>query len=566
MITVKNTTVSDKEDAAQKALQKGVNLYQAGKLDEAIQWYEKVLEIQPNNINALCNIGAVLQNQGKLNEAIKKYKKSIAINPDFVGGYNNLAFALQQQEKFDEAIIHYQKAILLEPSYAAAHYNLANTLKDQNRLDEAVISYKRAITIEPEHFEAYRNLGLVYSMQGELADAVASYKKAIAINPKFSEAYSNLGIVLIDQYKLDEALISYQKAIDIEPNNNDAYHNLGLLQLLLGDFKSGWENIDYRWKSDLLDFKRYERCKKILWSGEPLALKRILVWEEQGVGESIIFSSMIPDLVNMGAKVVLECDKRLIPLYSRSFPEITCIHNKDPLTVNSPYNRYDYIVPFGNLCRWLRPDKNSFVASSVNLTANNDKKAVIRNRYRDTSLKCGVENKLFSQAVPPKAKKDILIGISWYSKSPGYGKKKSMTLFDLQPLLDIQGVTFVDLQYGDTHKEREDFSKKAGINIIHDDSIDQMTDLDSFAAQVAAMDMVVTISNTTAHMAGALRVPTLLMLAKVPLWYWLLDCDDSPWYSSLKLYRQDRVGEWEGVVNQVVREVNRFVDKNRLDC
>ncbi|MBF0444416.1 MAG: hypothetical protein HQL68_02420, partial [Magnetococcales bacterium] len=345
------------------------------------------------------------------------------------------------------------------------------------------------------------------------------------------------------------------------PDNSDACHNLGLLQLLLGDFKNGWKNIDFRWKSDLLDYNRYARCKKLLWSGESLAFKRVLVWEEQGVGESILFSSMVPDLIALGAKVVLECDKRLIPLFSRSFPKITCIHNRDPLTINSPHNRYDFIVPFGNLCRWLRPDINSFVSSATNLVASTKKKEVFRSRYRDIALQVEDENRPINQPGVLRNNKNILVGISWYSKSLGHGKNKSMTLLDLQSLIAIPGVTFVNLQYGDTLREREEFIKKTGIKIINDDSIDQMKDLDSFAAQVAAMDMVVTISNTTAHMAGALRIPTLLMLATVPLWYWKLDCDDSPWYPGLRIFRQKTRGEWEDVVDQVVKEVTFYLEQ-----
>ena len=251
-----------------------------------------------------------------------------------------------------------------------------------------------------------------------------------------------------------------------------------------------------------------------------------MAWEEQGIGESLLFAGLIPELIQQGAEVCLECDPRLVPLFARSFPKITCSPAAD-------VGEQDYHVPLADLGRWLRPDAGSFAPAQAYLVADPDQIAAFRSRYLDNGS-------------------NLLVGLAWISKSPHYAEWKSMTLNDLDSVLKIPGVTFVDLQYGDTVEERN------GIDIIHDDSVDQMADLDAFAAQVAAMDAVVTISNTTAHMAGGLGVKTLLMLDSVPIWYWQLDRPDSLWYSSLKLYRQTRPSDWADVIDRVAKKIKEM--------
>ncbi|MBF0359356.1 MAG: tetratricopeptide repeat protein, partial [Magnetococcales bacterium] len=396
----------------------------------------------------------------------------------------------------------------------------------------------KVLAIKPDHAEAHNAVGIVLKEQGRYDAALSYLKKAVSINPGFADAYSNLGNTLKAQGRVAESIANHEKAVSIQPNNSKAIKNLSLSQLLSGDFKAGWENFNCRWQSDQSSYKRFKKYRMPLWQGGPLAGKRILLWDEQGVGESILFASMIPELIKLVADITLECDKRLIPIFLRSFPAITCISTDDLEAANGGF---DYHIPLGNLGRWLRADFNSFPKKKFHLIVDQGKRLELYKRYK-------------------RPGKVMLVGISWYSKSITYGQK-SIKLQELLPLLSTPGMVFVDLQYGDTSKERRELFESTGIEIIHDEAINQMRDLDSFAAQVAAMDMVVSISNTTAHMAGSLGVPTLLMLGRVPLWYWMMDCQDSPWYSSLHLFRQKKPGEWEEVVEQVVKAVNNRIAK-----
>ncbi len=428
-------------------------------------------------------------------------------------------------------------------SGAAEIYQQIHTA-DQNQVDAlhllGVISHRlgehalaadliaAAITVKPDFAEAHSNLGVVFFDQGHMDEAANCYRQAMTLNPDYADPHNNMGALNQRLGNLEGAIGDYRKAIAINPDYADAHNNLATMLLMSGEFEEGWQEFSWRWKISQFS-KALNELPNLVWNGESLAEKRIMVWEEQGIGESLLFAGLIPELVQQGASVTMECDQRLVPLFARSFPEITC----------SPTSRdedFDCHAPLADLGRWLRSDANSFVPAEAYLVADPDQSAALRSRYLENTG-------------------DLLVGLAWISKSPHYAERKSMTLDDLEPLLGIPGVTFVDLQYGDTGEERAAFTARTGNDIIHDDSVDQMADMDAFAAQVAALDLVVTISNTTAHMAGGLGVETLVMLDITPIWYWQLDRPDSLWYASLKLYRQAKPGDWSGVIARVTEGV-----------
>ncbi|MBT3305175.1 MAG: tetratricopeptide repeat protein [Alphaproteobacteria bacterium] len=409
----------------------------------------------------------------------------------------------------------YQQIHTADPNNVDALHLLGVISHRLGELDLATELIAAALAIKPDFADAQCNLGVVFSDQGRYDEAADCYRRAIEINPDYADPHNNLGALHQKLGQLDAAAISYRKAIAINPDFADAHNNLATLQLLMGNFEEGWIEFSWRWKISQFS-KALKSFYKPLWKGESLSEKQILVWEEQGVGESLMFAGLIPELVAQGAEVFIECDPRLAPLLARSFPEIDVTGGQE----------FDTHAPLADLGRWLRPDSNSFPTSGPYLQADPEATAAVRRRYQGTS-------------------ENLLVGIAWHSNSPHYSEQKSMTLADLAPVLSVPGITFVDLQYGDTAGER------AGTDIIHDDSVDQMTDLDAFAAQIAAQDAVVTISNTTAHMAGSLGVPTLLMLDTIPIWYWQVERPDSPWYPSLQLFRQRQPGDWSDVIERV---------------
>jgi hypothetical protein len=406
------------------------------------------------------------------------------------------------------------------------------------QLEEAVASHHQALVLNPDYAEAQSNLGNALHDLERLDDAVASYQKALDNKPDHAKTHYNLGNVLRDLGRLEEAVGSYRRALEIDPDYNIAHYNLGLALLLKGDLKEGW--INYHWRFWADEYGVPQRpFTQTPWSGEPLQGKTILVWGEQGVGEEILFAGMVPDLTDAGAKVIFETDGRLVPLYRRSFSDVQCVARETPPALETAGQDIDFQVPSGGLGRWLRPDFDAFPYRPSYLAADTDRRDVLREQYLEDGG-------------------DFLVGIAWVSKNPWIGRQKSMSLMDLQPLTKVPSVRLIDLQYGETEDERKAFEKETGVPIIHDEGVDQMKDLDAFAAQVAALDLVVTISNTTAHVAGALGIPTWVLLNTASLPCWMIDRNDSPWYSSVKLFRQKQPGDWAGVIERVVHELENY--------
>ncbi|MBF0380272.1 MAG: tetratricopeptide repeat protein [Magnetococcales bacterium] len=602
------TNSDDNTIKASARLQRGIEYHQKGHLKEAIICYKSCLEYAPDNEIALANLGVALKKEGKLDEAVACYQRSIAVNPNIADIHLNLANVYKAQNRFAAAIECYNRVISINPDYIQVYVyianifaekgdidqgiaslqnglkiqrdnpellcNLATLLARQGRLEQAVENFKKALTIKPDYPEALSNLGLAYMEQGLLDEGIVEFNKAIAINPNYAEAYNNLANCFKKQDKLSQAVEMFQKAITINPQYADAYSNLGstykaqgrlkkaiksqqqavaiapnytkaiknlaLSQLLDGDFTNGWQNFNQRWQDIALSSTFFNNSNMTLWQGGDIDGKKLLLWDEQGVGESLLFATMIPDLVKLGAKVVLQCDERLIPLFLRSFKEIECLPNGSIDSLKADELEFDHHTPMGNLGRWFRPDLSSFVKQKAHIVVDDEKKHTLKTRYK-------------------KSNNQFIVGISWHSKSPKYGDK-SIELKELYPILKIPGVQFINLQYGDTAKPRDELFNDSGIQIYHDESIDQLADLDSFSAQVAAVDLVVTISNTTAHMAGAVGTPTFLLLESVPIWYWMMDVNHSPWYSSLRLFRQQKRGEWRDVIRDVAKEVAGFIN------
>ncbi|MBF0381058.1 MAG: tetratricopeptide repeat protein [Magnetococcales bacterium] len=515
---------------------------QQGDLAGAIANYRKATALAPDHADAHHNLGIALQLNNELDKAFESYQKTIAIRPDYVEAISNLGYGLQMAGRLAEAVAILQKAIAVGPGYGLAYYNLGVTLHELNRIDEAIRCYEKAIELNPQDAKGHFNLANCLKEQGRGDEAILGYEKAVGIDPGFYTAFNNLGVVLQEMGEFAKADINYKKAIAIKPDYADAHHNLALDELVAGDFAKGWRSYNWRWQTEHHDSERFNRYRDRMWSGQKVAGKRFLLWAEQGIGESILFSGMFAELIERGAKVVIECDRRLIPLFGRSFPGAVCVEKGDVLTLEGGDNGFDFIMPFGNLSPLLRGGLDSFPGRSAYLIADETKRRAIRERY----LK--------------KNGDGVLVGITWRSTSPKY-RGKSVNLVDLKGLLGLPNAIFVDLQYGDTVDERKRLRAESGVEVIHDDLIDQGDDLDGFAAQVAAMDFVVTISSTTAHMAGALGVPTLLMLAKFSLWFWMMDRDDSPWYSCINVFRQQKRDEWGDVIRHVTDRLREQIEK-----
>ncbi len=509
-----------------------------GKLDDAIACFERALAADPGAIVAHFNIGVLRQSQGRLDDAAAAYEAALGIDTDAFEPLVNLGVVRQAQARLDDAEAAYRRAIAVRSDIAELHHNLGAVLEGRGDVAGAIACYRRALTVRPDYAPGLNALGAALQKDGDDNGARQAFERALKIRPDFVEALNNLGILHHRNGKLDAAADSLRRAIAAKPDYAEAHRNLAHVLLLEGNFRDGWAEFDWRWRCR--DFPSERRAFRAApWAGEPVEGKTLLVWGEQGVGDEVHFAHMVPDLIDAGANVVLECERRLVPLFKRSFPAATCVARATPPAAETARG-IDYQIPIGSLGRWLRGEAARFPKRQSYLAADAAERRALRDKYRDGG-------------------DDTLVGIAWISKNPEVGDEKSMALADWRPLADVPGVRFVDLQYGDTADERRAFERATGKPIVHDDAVDQLADMDAFAAQVAAMDVVVAISNTTVHVAGALGVPTWVMLNAVPLAVWMMKGETSPWYPSVRLYRQKSAGAWADVVRRIAADLRKFV-------
>jgi tetratricopeptide (TPR) repeat protein len=514
-------------DLAEVHVNLGNILQERGELDEAAASHERALALKPEFAEALFNLGNTRQAQGRLDEAVANYRQALALKPGLAEAYGNLGNALQAQGKLDEAVAQYDRALALNPNYADAYYNLGNARQAQDRLDEALACYRRALELNPQLAQAHYNVSNTLHAQDKLEEAACAFERALAIKPDYADAHYNLGCVLEDLGRMDEALDRMGKALAIQPDYPQAQFGLALAQLSMGEYATRWPDYETRWISgdQITPMRLYPQP---FWKGETLAEGRLLLWGEQGIGDEIMFANPIPDALRTGNRIVLDCDPRLKPLFARSFPQIEVVSGIG--SELAPEMEIAAHLPTGSLPALYRTSEAAFAgAQSPFLIADPGERNRFRQRYSDGRT---------------------LAGLAWFTRNRKSGRKRSINLELLTPLLVHSGLRWIGLQYGD-FDELEGQVEAAGAPILIDREVDQLADLDIFAAQIAALDLVVTIDNSTAHLAGALGVPVWLLLPYSPDWRWLRDRPDSPWYPSIRIFRQPRLGDWSPVIREV---------------
>ena len=409
--------------------------------------------------------------------------------------------------------------------------------QNAGRLAEAENVYQQILKGNPNQPVALRLLGTVAYQLGKSEAAVEFITKAITINPNDAEAHNNLGRALRELGQLDAAVASCRRALTITPDLAEAHVFLSLALLLQGNLKEGWE--EYEWGLKVEQGKRAPNLPAEMWLGSSLRGKSIIVCAEQGIGDEIMFASCIGDLLERSPdKLFLDCDPRIEALLSRSFPGVI-VHgtNRDMdlswLGENGPP---DYSLPIGSLPKFFRNRVEDFPEREAYLTPHPD--LVEKWTQRLASLKEGLK-----------------IGLSWRG-----GGVRAAPLSDWQPLLSMDA-SFINLQYGDIS---EDIATLGDVHIHDWPDNDPLTDLDSQAALISCLDLVVTIDNATVHMAGALGTRTWLLLEHVPDWRWPeAFSDTSPFYRSIRLFRQKQFFEWGHVMDRVARSLDDLIG-NRL--
>lgn len=501
--------------------------YQAGNFTAAESTCHQILHQQPSHVEALNLLGVIAYLTNHLEIAIAYYQKILVIKPNSAEAHNNLANILQQHGDVEDAIQCYQRAISLNPNYPEAHNNLGNVFQEQGNLDAAIFAYQQAILLNPNYPEAYNNLG--NALHTQPAAAIDAYRQAILLNPDYAEAYNNLGCTLREQCDVTEAIACFDQALELIPDYSSARWNRALSLLISGDLQRGFAEYEMRSQIRNIYYTRPDAFTQPLWDGSDLEGRRILLHAEVGFGDTIQFIRYAALVKQRGGYTILACPKSLCRLF-------TTVPGVDHLIeAGTDLPAFDVHSPVLSLPHWFGTTLNTIPAP-------------------------------ISYLAPPIAAEileipfatHLTIGIVWASGSrerSGIPDQRDCLLSQFIQLLSISGTRLCSLQVGQSASELDAFRGEDRVQ----DLSNQIRDFADTAALIAQLDLVISIDTAVAHLAGALGKPVWVLLPFAPDWRWLLEREDSPWYPSMRLFRQTQPGDWNGVFDRVSAQLHEEI-------
>jgi tetratricopeptide (TPR) repeat protein len=516
----------------------GNALVSLGQLPQASACFQQALNINPKHLDARNNLGLAFIVQNQLPEATSCFREVLAIDPNHAHACVNLGNALLLQKQPAEAAECFRRAIGFLPNYANAHNNLGQALDQLGQTTLAIESFRQAIQLEPNNANAHNNLGNALVAQGDLAGATESYKQALRISPgdanareNLANAFTNLGNALKDQGPLNQAAENYRQALTIDAQHTMARWNQALLHLLQGDFEGGWPDYELRWDMP-------EKVKRFFsqprWDGRQLDGKTILVYAEQALGDTIQFARYLPLVKERGGTVLFECQPALKKLMN-----LACVDGL--LAAGDPLPSFDCQIPLVSIPGVLGTTLATIPAHVpyVEVDAESIRRAALRK----------------------PAGSRIQIGIVWQGSMAQKGDRRSVPLSLFEPLKQVTEVDWFSLQVGPGAEQLA----KAPFPITDLGRSFDPNSLEDLAGAISNLDLIITVDTAAAHLAGALAVPVWTLLPYVPDWRWLMHRQDSPWYPTMRLFRQKKFGHWSGVFEDLAAAIKMFSpgSKNR---
>jgi Flp pilus assembly protein TadD len=508
----------------------GAALRHQGKWPEAVEHYRQALRLRPDYPDALNNLGDALQCIGQFEEARASYEHALQLRPGYPEARTNLGNVLTRLARHDEAIAQHKEALRLRPGYADAHCNLGNALSAQHRYAEAELCYRECLRLKPAYSLAYHNLGTALGEQGRLAEAEECYREAVHLKADSMDALGNLATILLDQGKAEEATTVCARILEYKPDSPDAHLSRALALLAIGRWQEAWPDYEWRWRT--ADFGGRMPYEQPLWDGSSLEGRTVLVHAEQGLGDTFLFVRFLPLVKQRGGTVVFACPKVLLRLL-RGFPGVNRLVEQG--TEMPPF---DCQAPLMSLPAVFDVTPETVPANIPYLTA-------------DPGL---VD--YWQRELPANWK--FRIGIAWQG-NPGFkaDRRRSMRLAEFAPLAAVEGVELYSLQKGFGSEQIRD----ASFPIVDlAPRLDQSTGafVDT-AAVIKNLDLVIATDTALVHLAGAMGAPAWLAQSYAPHWVWLRGRDDSPWYPSVRLFRQERWGDWKGVFARMAAALQQEV-------
>jgi tetratricopeptide (TPR) repeat protein len=517
----------------EKKLKQAVHYHQAGNFSQARNLYREVLVFDPQNPDAYHLLGLAAFQQGETQEAEDLVRRAISLDGLAPIFHLSLGNFLSGRGKSNEAVESFRQALRLEPRLAEGHFNLANELFKRNQIEESIFHYQEALRVKPDLAEGHYNLGKAFEKLDKLEEAEVSYRRALKRKPDYFDAWFNLAISLSDQCKLRDAQRCYQQALAMKPDDVDANWNLSLIFLLSGNLKEGWQKYEWRLKQPKY---RFLQSQKKRWRGEEAPDKTLLVRAEQGLGDVLQFIRFIPLLKPRVGRVLFECQPSLTRLL-RNFSGIDETYSRNP-DLSPPDVPYDMDSPLLSLPGILEVTLDSIPADIPYILPEKE-------RVEEWKLR-----------IPPDSGK-FKIGIVWAGHVGHRGNtKRSISLLSWAPLAGIRGVTFFSMQVGEAAAEAG--NPTPGMNLV--DLTDSIADFADTAAFISLLDMVISVDTAAAHLAGAMGKPVWTLLPFAPDWRWLLGRKDTPWYPTMRLFRQRAPGDWKGVFAEIATDLRGMID------
>jgi tetratricopeptide (TPR) repeat protein len=517
------TALAQKPDFFQAMNNLAAVLIKKDRLFEAAEACRAALLLEPHSPQVHYTMGEVLYAGGEYRESLTYFGLAVCLQPNFPQAYINLGNALMKEGFVDAAIDQFSIAASQRPNAPEAYCNLCNAMQLKGQFDEAIEYARKAIAIEPNCFEAYINLGNALIQFERLEEAAQVLAQAVQIAPRSSEAHSNLGNSYFRNGNPRESISHFKRALELWPGYNEARLNLALALLTMGDFAAGWKEYEIRRESPGL---LRPDIFAPMWDGSPLGGKRILLHAEQGIGDTIHFARYIPMVRKMGGRVILECQRPMQPLLRGAEGVEECIARGEPLPA------IDVHCSLLSLPGVFKTTLETIPVAKAYISADPGKA-----RYWKEKL----------AALPGKK-----VGLVWAGGSEHFNdRNRSMPLDALAPLSQIQGISLISLQKGDAA------GQSSGPLKLHDWTA-ELCDFSDTAALIANLDLVISVDTSVAHLAAAMGKPAWVLLAKVADWRWLTARDDSPWYPTVRLFRQEMAKQWQAPVTQAVVALRAF--------
>ena len=516
--------------------------FDKGDLGHAIEAYKNAIQFNGNNLEAFNNLGMIFTQQNMYNEAIMCYHKAIEIAPQVPEIYNNLGTVYFNSKRIEEAIKCHHKAIEIKPDYAEAYFNLGNDFKpDQNNLqstknieniDKAIFCYQKVLELSPNFADAYVNLGLMYYLKGQTQQELQCYELALKLMPNSAEILNSIGVIYKDSNNIEKAIEYLQNAISVSPNYADAHINLAICYFIKKDYEKAFKHYSRRLDNFDSQKKRIEKYSQPLWDGGEIEGKTIYVHHEQGFGDTINFCRFLPVLAEKCAKVLLRPQKELESLFQHNIKGFELVSNSTPDEALT----FDTHTLLMYLMEHLNVTPENIPSSEGYLTVDDAKVQYFKEKYFDNN--------------------DFKLGINWNCGNAKF-TDQFRSISDINaffPFAKIDGVKVYSFQKGVGEEQLENLPGDIEIINLGKD----FNDFTDTAAALKNLDLLISVDTSVPHLAGAMGVPTWVMLQYVPDWRWTTEGETSFWYDSVKLFRQDSEKQWQLVVDRVFEE---FVDK-----